>query len=190
MTIRRFTVLSIAIALGLVALSEGKKHRHAVAKHEEDPNQYSSLVGLKAVLEDAAQEEEAVKGYGRWMNFAVVQDRVPFGDPERRGLEIAGSVLMFALITFSNMGGLSGAGSNIPIMLIFYGLAMPQCVPLSSFVAVCGTVFRFVYNFGKAHPNAPHRVVINYEVVEITMPCVFLGSFVGIKIGKMIGEIA
>jgi uncharacterized membrane protein YfcA len=114
---------------------------------------------------------------------------VPFSG-KNVGMEIAGSIVMFALITFSNMGGLSGAGTNVPIMLIFYGLTMPQIVPLSSFVAVCSTVFRFLYNFNKAHPNAPERVVINYEVVEITMPCVFLGSFAGIKIGKMIGEIA
>lgn len=54
---------------------------------------------------------------------------------------------MFVLITVSNMGGLSGAGSNIPIMLIFFDMNMEQAVPLSAFVAVCGTVFRFVLNF-------------------------------------------
>lgn len=37
-------------------------------------------------------------------------------------------------------------------------------------------------------PNAPDRVAINYEVVEITMPFVFLGSFYGVQLGHIVGE--
>lgn len=90
---------------------------------------------------------------------------------------------MFVLIALSNMGGLSGAGSNIPIMLIFYDMDMNQAVPLSAFVAVCGTLFRFVLNFNQKHPNDPKRCAINYEVIEITMPFVFLGAFFGVMLG-------
>ena len=32
-------------------------------------------------------------------------------------------------------------------------------------------------------------MAINYEVVEITMPFVFLGSFYGVQLGHMVGEI-
>jgi len=39
-------------------------------------------------------------------------------------MEIIGLVLMFILIAMSNAGGLSGAGSNIPIMLIFFNFTM------------------------------------------------------------------
>lgn len=39
-------------------------------------------------------------------------------------MEIIGVVLMAILIALSNAGGLSGAGSNIPIMLIFFDLSM------------------------------------------------------------------
>jgi uncharacterized membrane protein YfcA len=51
------------------------------------------------------------------------------------------------MIAISNAGGTSGAGSNIPIMLIFFGFEMKQAVPISSFVAVVATVFRFIINF-------------------------------------------
>jgi uncharacterized membrane protein YfcA len=47
----------------------------------------------------------------------------------------------------SNAGGLSGAGSNIPIMLIFFNMTMEIAVPVSAFVAVCATSFRFLLNF-------------------------------------------
>lgn len=117
------------------------------------------------------------------MNFAIDQSKVPFADKDMLALEISGSVLMFVLIMVANMGGLSGAGTNIPIMLICYDMDMNAAVPLSAFVAVCATGFRFILNFNKRHPNSKERVAINYEVVEITMPFVFLGSFTGVKLG-------
>ena len=36
----------------------------------------------------------------------------------------------------------------------------------------------------------PERNAINYEVISITMPFVFLGSFYGVIIGKIIGDTA
>ena len=91
------------------------------------------------------------------------------------------------LIALSNAGGLSADGSNIPIMLIFFSLDMSEAVTISAFVAVCTTVFRFILNFNQRHPKNPERVAINYEIVQLTMPCVFLGSFLGIMLGKAIG---
>ena len=90
---------------------------------------------------------------------------------------------MFILIAMSNAGGLSGAGSNIPIMLIFFGFTMGQAVPVSAFVAVCATTFRFILNFNQRHPTKPERVCINYEIIMLTMPAVFLGSFIGVFLG-------
>ena len=94
---------------------------------------------------------------------------------------------MFILISLSNAGGLSGAGSNIPVMLIFFQLEMIEAVPISSFVAVCATTFSFFLNFNQKHPKNPNRLAINYEVIDIVMPFVFLGSFYGIILGKLMG---
>lgn len=113
--------------------------------------------------------------------------KVPFTHPVVEGI---GCVLMFILIALSNAGGLSGAGSNIPIMLIFFQLNMAEAVPISAFVAVVATVFRFTLNFKQKHPNNPERNCINYEIVQLTMPCVFLGSFLGVMLGKAIGQLA
>ena len=105
-------------------------------------------------------------------------------------MEITGCFLMVLLITLSNAGGMSGAGSNIPIMLIFWGMTMHEAVPISAFVAVCATGFRFGINFKVQHPNRPERNVINYEVVTVTMPLVFLGSLTGVEMGPIIGNTA
>ena len=103
-------------------------------------------------------------------------------------MESIGGVLMIALIAVSNGGGLSGAGSNIPLLVIFYGFDMSKAVPLSASVAVVATLFRFLLNFKKMHPNDKKRNIINYEMVTVSMPFVFLGSFLGIMLGKIIGS--
>ena len=103
-------------------------------------------------------------------------------------MEIVGLVLMFILIAMSNAGGLSGAGSNIPIMLIFFNFSMAEAVPVSAFVAVCATTFRFILNFNQPHPVKPERVCINYEIIMLTMPAVFMGSFIGVFFGTLLDD--
>jgi len=91
---------------------------------------------------------------------------------------------MFILITMSNSAGLSGGGGGVPIMLIFFNFTMTQAVPASAFVAVCATTFRFYINFKERHPRKPERVRINYEIIMLAMPSVFLGSFIGVFLGS------
>merc|ERR1711957_131370 len=97
--------------------------------------------------------------------------------------------MMFILITLSNAGGLSGAGSNIPIMLIFFDLSMNEAVPVSAFVAVCSTLFRYILNFNETQPTRPERNTINYDIVLIVMPSVFIGSFLGAILYHIVGEL-
>ena len=103
-------------------------------------------------------------------------------------MELIGTVLMFLLIGLSNAGGLSGAGSNIPLLLIFYSMEMDHAVPLSASVAVVATTLRFCITFFEVHPNDPKRNLINYEMVQVSMPFVFLGSFIGVILGKKLGS--
>ena len=143
------------------------------------------LDGEEAAPEEPAPAPEAEEPTPAAPEAEVVSEgKVPFMNPV---MESIGLVLMFILIALSNAGGLSGAGSNIPIMLIFFKLDMSEAVPISAFVAVCATLFRFILNFNQKHPNNPHRNSINYEIVQLTMPCVFLGSFYGVLLGKAIG---
>ena len=47
---------------------------------------------------------------------------------------------------------------------------------------------RFILNFRKTHPNDPERNTINYEMVNITMPGVFLGSYIGVTLKNFMSE--
>lgn len=146
----------------------------------------SGVIQLDGAPAPAAPEADPAPAPAAPKEEAVVapKQKKPFDSPI---VESIGCVLMFVLIALSNAGGLSGAGSNIPIMLIFFQLTMAEAVPISAFVAVVATVFRFILNFKQKHPNNPERNCINYEIVQLTMPCVFMGSFLGVMLGKAIG---
>jgi hypothetical protein len=159
-----------------------------LAQEEEAPPPVEEVAEVEGVeeLEEVTEEEPVVVSEEGDDTVDVVSDeKLPFENPM---MESIGTVLMVILIALSNAGGLSGAGSNIPIMLIFFDMDMSQAVPISAFVAVCATVFRFTFNFKLRHPKRVERNAINYEIVQLTMPCVFLGSFLGVLIGKIIGE--
>ena len=84
-------------------------------------------------------------------------NQVPFTNPL---MESIGLIVMLLLIALSAAGGLSGGGSNIPLMLIFFSMTMDVAVPISAFVALSSTVLRFVYNFNESHPTVSERNLI------------------------------
>lgn len=90
---------------------------------------------------------------------------------------------MFALVALAVAGGVCGGGVKIPVLLIFFDMTMHQAVPISSLVSLCTSCLRFIMNYDKMHPQYPARNYINYDLVQLTMPCVFLGSFIGVFIG-------
>ena len=152
---------------------------------EEAPAEEAPAAEEEAPAEEPAPADEPASSGG---DEPLVAKKIPFA--QNQVMEGIGLALMMMLISLSNAGGLSGAGSNIPIMLIFFKLDMAEAVPISAFVAVVATLFRFILNFNQKHPNNPERNCINYEIVQLTMPCVFMGSFIGVILGKAIGEIA
>ena len=74
--------------------------------------------------------------------------------------------------------------------MIFCQMKMQQAVPISSIIGIVATILRFIVNFNQKHPKNPKRVIINYEVIDIVLPLAFLGSFFGVLIGQLIGNIA
>ena len=99
-----------------------------------------------------------------------------------------GLLLMSGLLILSNAGGISGAGSTVPIMLICFDQTMLQAVPLAVTIAVCSSTLRYVLNFFTTHPRNPQRTVINYDIVQIGMPAVFVGSLVGVEVVQFMGN--
>jgi hypothetical protein len=51
------------------------------------------------------------------------------------------------MILTSNAGGISGADTNIPLMQFFNEIFYKQAVPISCFISVVATLFRFAINY-------------------------------------------
>lgn len=90
----------------------------------------------------------------------------------------------------ANAGGIGGGGIMIPFMMIFLDLPIEQCIPLANSFALISSVTRFAINFNQMHPYRPWRKIIDYEVVTITMPLVYLGTMIGVQAGNLMSQLA
>jgi uncharacterized membrane protein YfcA len=89
----------------------------------------------------------------------------------------------------ANAGGLGGGGIIIPFMMIFFSLPIKECVPLANFFGLIASFTRFVLNFKQRHPRQKERLVIDYEIVSLTMPILYLGTLFGVKIGTILSDV-
>ena len=62
-------------------------------------------------------------------------------------VESLGLFFIFIVISLSNAGGLSGAGINVPLLMVFFELEMIEAVPISAFIGIVATSLRFIINY-------------------------------------------
>jgi uncharacterized membrane protein YfcA len=55
--------------------------------------------------------------------------------------------MIFLIVTLSNAGGLSGAGTNVPIIVVFFGMSMMEAISASSIIGIVTTVLRFIIGY-------------------------------------------
>lgn len=107
-------------------------------------------------------------------------------------LEFFGLFVIFALTFLASAGGLGGGGITIPFMMIFFDLSLFECVPLANVFGMASSVIRFAINFKQLHPNPANaknkRLSIDYELVSLVMPMLYLGTLFGVQIGTMLNE--
>ncbi len=101
---------------------------------------------------------------------------------------IAGIVLIFVMNVLANAGGIGGGGIMTPFMMLFMNLPITECIPLSNSFALISAITRFVLNYQLTHPYRPWRKIIDYEVVTVTMPLVYLGTIIGVLIGAQMNS--
>ena len=105
-------------------------------------------------------------------------------------LEVVGYFVLLAMATLSTAGGIGAAGSVGPLIMVFFSLSIFECVPITNFFGLTAAVTRFCLNFRMKHPNNPDRLVVYYDMVELAMPLLYLGSIIGVQIGTRLTEVA
>ena len=95
--------------------------------------------------------------------------------------------------TLASAGGLGGGGMQTPFLMIFFKLTIYECVPIANLFGLLATGTRFLLNYRQRHPNPEQakkgRLSIDYEIVMITMPMMYLGTMFGVQIGSILNEI-
>jgi uncharacterized membrane protein YfcA len=67
-------------------------------------------------------------------------------------------------------------------MMIFFRIPIKECVPLANIFGLISGIVRFIYNFHTKHPNNVQRTVLDYEIITLTMPILYLGTLLGVRI--------
>ena len=85
----------------------------------------------------------------------------------------------------ANACGVGGGGIVIPFLMIFFSIPIKECVPIVNFFGFIAGLTRFILNYKMKHPKKRHRLVIDYELVSLTLPISLMGTLLGIKIGEI-----
>ena len=99
-----------------------------------------------------------------------------------------GMLVLSFLTILGTAGGMGGAGINIPMMMIFFDLPIKECVPLANMFGFLAALIRFLINFNEKHPNNAQRTTIDYEIVTLSMPMLYLGTLFGVRVGSVMSH--
>jgi cobalamin biosynthesis protein CbiG len=62
-------------------------------------------------------------------------------------------------------------------------------VPIANLNGFISPVIRLILNFKNRHPGRPERLEVDYEIISLTMPIIYLGTLVGVRIGPELSDI-
>ena len=92
----------------------------------------------------------------------------------------------------ANAAGLGGGGLLIPFMMIFLDISIFECVPLANVFGLIASGMRFIINYKQKHPSPVKakdgKLSLDYEIVMLTMPMLYLGTLIGVQIGTLLSE--
>lgn len=102
--------------------------------------------------------------------------------------EIVGIIVLPILLGLANIAGIGGGGVVIPLAMGCWGFETTAAVAISNSTVFLGAIIRYsCFSIKEKHPHAD-RTVIDYNIASIMIPAVFLGSFTGLYLAKLIPE--
>ena len=87
---------------------------------------------------------------------------------------------VIAIATFTNTGGIGGAGIMVPVMMGPYHFDTKNAIALSNFSAPCSGVVRYISNFRQPHPLKNGKgVLCDYNIITLMLPSAIFGASIG-----------
>eukprot|EP00347_Sterkiella_histriomuscorum_P008703 403344075 len=104
-------------------------------------------------------------------------------------VHIIGLLFVTLMIILCNAGGLGGGGNLTPFIVIFFNLTLIESIPIGNFIGLISSLSRFIINYTQRHPKQPERLAIDYDIIELSMPIMYLGTLFGVQIGTRLTEV-
>ena len=87
---------------------------------------------------------------------------------------------MFGYLILANIGGVGGAGVQLPIIIAFMKMSVKNAVPLSNFSIFVSSTLRYFINARKPHPLKKGKgILVDYDLCIIMIPMIVAGSMLG-----------
>ena len=96
-------------------------------------------------------------------------------------MEFWGLVMTFVILWFTNMGGLGGGGSIVPISMLFFRFDAKNAIALSNVSIFLSSLIRFVVLARRPHPLKDGKgLLIDMNLSILMLPLIISGVSIGV----------
>ena len=113
--------------------------------------------------------------YYKWIDHNCIRRNIRFDDE----FEIAGFCLIFILVIFANIAGISGGYLTIVILYEVFGFESRKTFGYAAFINLCAVLMRYFYYFKFRNPVKNYQTLIDYEMALILFPLSIFGTIWG-----------
>ena len=111
----------------------------------------------------------------KWINGNCIRHGFQLQDE----FEIAGHALIFIVVLFANVSGLSGGFLTVIILYEIFGFESRKTFGYAAFMNLWAVILRYIVYFKYRNPNKSFQTLIDYEMVIILLPCGIFGTIWG-----------
>ena len=102
-------------------------------------------------------------------------------------LEFILCFVVVAIVTFTNTGGLGGAGIIVPVMMGLYGCDTENAIALSNFATPWSAVIRYFSHLREPHPLKNGKgILVDYNLCNLMIPSAMIGATLGSIFNQML----
>lgn len=92
-------------------------------------------------------------------------------------------------VFYTSLGGLSGGGIHMPILMGFFFFTVKKAVPISNAAICFASASRFLWNAPLPHPNKNGKgVLVDHNLAMLMMPMAISGSSIGVIVNIIMPE--
>lgn len=105
-------------------------------------------------------------------------------------MEFWGLVATFVILWFTNMGGLGGGGSIVPISMLFFRFDAKNAIALSNVSIFLASLIRFVTLSRRPHPLKNGKgLLVDMNLSILMLPLIISGVSIGVILNIMLPDL-